>query len=111
VELGHAPPPDPNAPGPFALADEGALVGLLEGAGFQDVTVTPVEVARRYERVEQFIEETLDVSPTFGQALARLDEAERQRVLEGVREGAAQFCDDQGRLLVPGLALVALASA
>jgi len=38
--LGIAPPPtDPNAPGPFAFADDGRVRGILEAAGFDAINV------------------------------------------------------------------------
>jgi hypothetical protein len=61
--------------------------------------------------VEQFVEDTLEMSPTFGATLAELGQAQRQEVLEHVSKGARRFVDEQGRLVVPGLALVGLASA
>jgi SAM-dependent methyltransferase len=111
LELGHVEPPDPNAPGPFALAGDGQLRELLESAGFQDVTVRPVEVPRRYDRVEEFIEDTMQMSPSFSGIAAELDDDQRAQVLERIREGAAQFADDRGRVVLPGVSLVALASA
>ena len=38
--LPEAPPPVPHAPGPFALADSARLRGILERAGFADVTIS-----------------------------------------------------------------------
>jgi SAM-dependent methyltransferase len=42
-----APPssPDPTAPGPFAFADPDRVRGILAGAGFEGVRVTPHDVA------------------------------------------------------------------
>ncbi|WP_157218404.1 class I SAM-dependent methyltransferase [Flavisphingomonas formosensis] len=34
-------PPEPRAPGPFAFSEEDYLRGLLEGAGFSSVSITP----------------------------------------------------------------------
>jgi ubiquinone/menaquinone biosynthesis C-methylase UbiE len=65
VQLGHAEPPDPAAPGMFSLADDGRLAALLEGAGFQDVVVSPVALARHYDELPRFIEESIDMSPLF----------------------------------------------
>ena len=46
VELGHTPPPDPSAPGMFALAAPGRLHELLEAAGFVEVVVESLELPR-----------------------------------------------------------------
>lgn len=110
IELGHAEPPDPDAPGMFVLAAEGRLQELLEGAGFVEVSVEPVSVVRRYERVEQYLDETLEMSPTFGRVLEECSEAQRAEVLARVRTAAEQFQGPDG-LVLPGSSLVALASA
>ena len=65
VELGHAEPPDPNAPGMFALADGERLRGLLEEAGFLDVVVEPLALERLDASAEQFVRGTLDLSAPF----------------------------------------------
>src|SRR3712207_5676678 len=36
VELGHIPPPEPEAPGPFFMADTGRIRELVVGAGFAE---------------------------------------------------------------------------
>ncbi len=38
--LPATPPPVPHAPGPFALADDKRLLGILERAGFADITIS-----------------------------------------------------------------------
>jgi SAM-dependent methyltransferase len=44
--MGVTPPPaDPEAPGPFAFADEERLRGILSGAGFGDIVVRRFDVA------------------------------------------------------------------
>src|ERR1700744_3962609 len=48
LELGHAEPPDPEAPGPFSMAQDGLLAEVLDDAGFTDVSVTPVSLERHY---------------------------------------------------------------
>ncbi len=58
MKLGHAEPPDPDAPGMFSLSAEGRLAELLRDAGFTEVEVVPVSVARHYATIGQLVEET-----------------------------------------------------
>jgi SAM-dependent methyltransferase len=111
IELGHAEPPDPEAPGPFALAADGALAELLEDAGFTDVEVQPVQLLRRTASVEDLVQESADVSPGFSSAWRTLTEDERAEVLAHMRRGAAPFTDDDGSVTLPGVSLVARAGA
>jgi SAM-dependent methyltransferase len=41
--LPEGPPPVPHAPGPFALADNARLRGILERAGFADISISPFD--------------------------------------------------------------------
>jgi SAM-dependent methyltransferase len=48
VERGHMPPPEPGAPGIFALGDRDRLLGLVAGAGFGEPTVEELTFEWRY---------------------------------------------------------------
>ncbi len=111
IGLGHAEPPDPDAPGMFRLAASSRLTDLLTGAGFIEAHIEPVALERRYPRLEDYTQETLDMSPTFGTAFHALDAAQRESVLERIAAEARQFTAADGTLVLPGSSLVALASA
>lgn len=112
IALGHAEPPDPDAPaGMFSLAPEGALAELLEGAGFEDVTVRPVALERRYGALAEYVEETTEMSPVFGEIFPELDDAAREAVVERIAAEAQPYTADDGSLVLPGVSLVASAAA
>ena len=111
VALGHVAPPDPQAPGMFTLAAEGRLQGLLEDAGFVDVRVTPVAVERRFARVEDFVEETVAMSPTFGRLFAELAAEQQTEVLDLISSQVKEYAAADGSVRLPGSSLVALGSA
>jgi SAM-dependent methyltransferase len=61
------PPSDPDAPGPFAFADEGRIRDILEGAGFAGVRLEPVDLALDIgigRGIESALETALAVGPT-----------------------------------------------
>ena len=111
IELGLAERPDPDAPGMFRLAADGALAELLESAGFTDVKVAPVSLERHYNDADEFVEETLELSPMMRRTLAEVSESDRQRVGERILAATQAFTDDDGSVLLPGSSLVAVASA
>jgi ubiquinone/menaquinone biosynthesis C-methylase UbiE len=111
IELGHAEPPDPDAPGMFSLAAPGRLQELLEDAGFVEVRVEPVALERRYERIEQYIEETAELSPMFSGRFGELNEKQRAAVTEMMTREAESFIAADGSVTLPGHTLVALAGA
>ncbi len=111
LERGLASPPDPNAPGMFALAAPGQLQDLLESAGFLDVVVEPVAVKREYARIDMYIDEMLDVSPTLADVYVELDESEQEALRGEIVSLAAPLLAADGSVTLPGAALVAAASA
>ena len=93
------PPPAPDAPGPFALADQSRVRGILERAGFDDVTF---EDHRRtltvggdgpLERAVDFVLQ--GVGPTSA-AMRQADPAVRATVAGGVREALRPYHTPQG---------------
>jgi ubiquinone/menaquinone biosynthesis C-methylase UbiE len=111
VSLGHAEPPDPSAPGMFALADAERLRGLFEATGFADVSVEPVAIERTHDSVEAYLEETLALSPTFPEVVGGLEASQRAAVWDAVAVAAAPFTASDGRVTLPGRSLVAAATA
>lgn len=111
VELGHTAPPDPSAPGMFALSPEGRLADLLEEAGFLDVVVESVELARVYPGVREYMAETLDLSVPFAEAYERLEAADQAEVERRIEELLKPHRGPDGSLRLPGRSLVAAAGA
>ncbi len=111
VELGHASPPDPHAPGMFALAEPGRLQQMLESAGFVDVLVDAVDLPRSHPGVEQYLQETVDLSPPFAEVFQRLTGEDQADVRERIAALARPFTGADGSVHLPGSSLVAVASA
>jgi SAM-dependent methyltransferase len=111
IARGHAQPPDPDAPGMFTLAGPGVLEELLATAGFTDVVVRPIELARRYAEPAEFLAETADISPMFGPVYAELGPEERSAISAEVVSALEPFTASDGRVTLPGRSLVAVATA
>jgi ubiquinone/menaquinone biosynthesis C-methylase UbiE len=111
IELGHVQPPDPGGPGMFALAADGSLADLLEGAGFTDVDVSAVALERRYLTVDQYVADTLELSPTFRSVYRELGDEEQAEAAARIAIGARAFTAADGSLALPGSSLVARAIA
>ncbi len=89
VELGHMPPPDPEAPSAFAMADSGRIRELLVEAGFAAPEIE--EVPFRWSFVDQdaywrFLTETASsVAPVLRAVPSEVRVAIRERVHEAAR--------------------------
>ena len=123
VERGVVPPPAPRdpasaggpfaggSPGPFALGSEERLAALLEDAGFAEIRIEALDLSRRQASFDEMWEATLDISPSFHDAVLSRPAEEIDQIKAGVRERFAPYTAADGSLEVPGRTLVASASA
>jgi len=77
------PPPEPGAPGPFAFADPERVRGILDAAGFTDVTLTPHEQKIGGNDLDTTLDLALKVGPLG--ALLRENPDQQAKVIEAVR--------------------------
>ena len=106
----HAEPPDPDAPGMFALADPDRLQELLETAGFVDAVVEAVELNWHQAGLGAHLEEMLDLSRPLADVRERLSPEEWSEVADRVADLAKPFTAADGSLRFPASSLVASAS-
>jgi SAM-dependent methyltransferase len=113
VRAGVYPQPDPAAPepGPFALSRPGEVGELLLAAGFDDVATDAVELTVEAESLDAWWEQLSTTSGRLMDALQRLAPAEHYALRDAVDAAYAPWVGDDGRVRVPGRALVAAATA
>jgi SAM-dependent methyltransferase len=109
VELGLAPPPEPDAPGMFVFADEGRLRGLLGGAGFAVERLEEVPVLQRYADVDDYIAASNQTSGVFSRVWQEAADEEREAIVSRLARDFAPFVADGGYAL-PGVTVCASAS-
>jgi SAM-dependent methyltransferase len=93
VERGHMPPPEPGAPGIFAMADTGRIRELVAGAGFADPGIEQVRIEWPYSDPDHHWELTLKLAGPIAEALGNVDEAEREEIRREVREKIAALIE------------------
>jgi len=105
--MGVTPPPaDPNAPGPFAFADDARLRAILEGAGFGSVDI------QRFDASLTLGATALDAAERalrFGPASRFVREMGVEhvpRVRDAIEQAFAQLAAPDGRVLVDGSAWI-----
>ena len=84
VELGLLPPPEPGAPGIFALGDPDRIRELVTGAGFGEPSIEQVPVEWGYEDPDMHWEKTIKLAAPISEAVGSLPPEEQQRVRETV---------------------------
>jgi SAM-dependent methyltransferase len=99
IALGEVggPPPDPAAPGLFALADRPRLEQVLVTAGFEDVKVTPFNFAFRFPSAAVYAEFMREIAPPISQLIAERVPGKADSVWQKFEAAArSQAADDGG---------------
>jgi ubiquinone/menaquinone biosynthesis C-methylase UbiE len=109
VVRGLMTPPDPNAPGIFALADPNRVRDLVTGAGFAEPELEAVPTHRRFADFEDYWRYLTELAGAISPVLRGLSPDERAAVRAHLRQAAAPFAVDGGYDL-PGLCLNAVTS-
>ena len=95
-ELGHIPPPDPEAPGPFFMADTGRIRELVMGAGFAEPAIEEVSFRRQFVDQNAYWRFLIETSATTSPVLRSLTPEAQDTVRERVHEMARPFHSGEG---------------
>jgi SAM-dependent methyltransferase len=104
--LPSMPPSDPNAPGPFAFADEARLAGILKGAGFADLAIEALDLRTGGDNLDESVHLSMRVGQ-LGSALREVqasDELKRE-VQTTLRQALASYVED-GVVKLPAAAWI-----
>ena len=109
VEHGHFPPPEPGAPGVFALADDERLRSLVEGAGFTIERLEEVGADFSYRDVDDYIAVARETGGAFAKAWDGAPEEDRRAMTTNLEERFEPFRVADGYALT-GVAVCVLAA-
>jgi len=104
-----APPPEPGAPGPCSLGDRERLAELVDGAGFENVTVEELEAEDRFPDADAWWNRTLALAAPFTAALSHLAPESAHELEAKVKASADEYETDDGSLAFPAVVNVASA--
>jgi SAM-dependent methyltransferase len=90
VERGHMPPPEPGAPGIFALGEQDRLRELVTGAGFADPEIEELTFEWRYD-TDDVWETLTKLAGPLARVIKGLDEDERQATRAAIEERMEDF--------------------
>jgi SAM-dependent methyltransferase len=105
----QAPPPPPDAPGLWSLADETRLRAALEGAGFESITVEALDASVEFDSAKQWIETTRRLAGPLRALFSSLDEDAREAIEQRMLEAAKPYEQPDGRVCMPERMLLASA--
>jgi hypothetical protein len=88
---GHIPPPDPDAPSAFAMADPGYIRELVVGAGFAEPEIEEVTFRWPFAEQDAYWRYVTDTSASSSPILRALSPEVQNKVREQVHEAARPF--------------------
>jgi ubiquinone/menaquinone biosynthesis C-methylase UbiE len=92
----HIPPPVPEAPGIFAMADPGRIRGLVVEAGFAEPTIEEVSSRWTFADQEAYWRYLTETSASASPVLRSLPTTAQEAVREQVHEAARPFHSGEG---------------
>jgi SAM-dependent methyltransferase len=100
--------PEPDAPGPFRLANTELLRQLVVGARLEPLIEEDVALTWRYSDFDEFWATSRDLSRTLAATVQDADPRVTKTLAEDVRQALEPYQSDNG-LAVPGVSRVVLA--
>jgi hypothetical protein len=101
IQRGHMPPPDPTAPGMFALSRPERIRELLTGAGFGDPEIEEIPFAYRYADEDDAWDALVSLAGGMSRAVKELPEDELAETRAAIAASIASFRADDGSYTVP----------
>jgi len=93
-----------------ALGGPGAFEDALNKAGLVEISVQPVGTPREFDSADAAVEAMRQNSPVLRELLAELDASAQQDAVSELRQRLSEFVRADGRCVVPGEALLGVAS-
>jgi ubiquinone/menaquinone biosynthesis C-methylase UbiE len=101
VQRGHLPPPEPGAPGMFAMGDPGRIRELVTVAGFGEPELEEIAIEFRYADFDDLWDSIVRMAGPLAHAIKALAEEECQATREALRQNVAPFRGQDGSYTAP----------
>ena len=103
VQRGHMPPPEPGAPGIFAMADPDRIRALVTGAGFGEPELEEISFEFRYADADDFWDVLVRIAGPLARAVKSLPEDELRATRAAIEESLEPFRGDDGGYSMPAV--------
>jgi hypothetical protein len=85
------PAPDPTTPGIFRLAKSGELAGMLQQAGFTDISEQEFLGDVRFAAAEEYFSSLMDIAAPIQNLWAQLSPAQQTEAKQRIIHTAGQY--------------------
>ena len=104
-QMVEMPAPPEGMPGPFSLADVGALEQYLRQAGLSNVRSERMVLTAEWPSAQEFVNMLLDIAAPLKAMLDRQPVEKRTGVLEAIEEAISQYATTDGTIHIPNEAI------
>lgn len=104
VQRGHIPPPEPGAPGIFAMGETDRINALVTAAGFNEPTVDEIAFDFRYADFDDLWDALVSLAGPLARAVNALPDDERQATREAIKANVEPYRNDDGSYCAPAVA-------
>jgi ubiquinone/menaquinone biosynthesis C-methylase UbiE len=94
----NAPAPPAGTPGPFALADAGALERLFSQAGFRDIRIETLQITFGFDSPDSYTRFHQQIAAPIQAMLSSQTEERKKQVWSSVTEAVWQYADSHGKV-------------
>jgi ubiquinone/menaquinone biosynthesis C-methylase UbiE len=101
VQRGHMPPPEPGAPGIFALGERDRVRGLVTEAGFDEPELEEIAFEFRYVDFDDLWDALVRLAGPLARLIKALPDDERQATREAILESVAPYQNADGSYTAP----------
>jgi SAM-dependent methyltransferase len=103
VQRGHLPPPDPTAPGIFALGVPERIRELVTGAGFAEPVIEEIAFDFTYADADDVWDALVRLAGPLARAVNVLPDDEREATRAAILENVASYRNEDGSYTTPAV--------
>ena len=101
VQRGYMPPPDPGAPGIFAMGDPGWIRELATRAGFAEPELEEIAFEFRYADFDDLWDTLIRIAGPLARVINALPDDERQATRAAITQNLEPYRDEDGSYTAP----------
>jgi SAM-dependent methyltransferase len=101
VQRGHIPPPEPGAPGIFAMGDPDRIRELVGGAGFGEPEIEEIAFDFEYSGSDDVWDAIIRLAGPLAEVISALPEDEREATRAAIEENLSAYRNDDGSYTAP----------
>jgi ubiquinone/menaquinone biosynthesis C-methylase UbiE len=101
VQRGHMPPPEPGAPGIFAMGEPRRIRELVTGAGFGEPELEEIPFEFRYSDSDDLWDALVRLAGPLARVVVALPEEQRQATREAVMQNVEPYRNEDGSYTAP----------